>query len=92
MVRVTIDSITRAKLSNLDSYLELCDETGCVIGYFTPSEDRSVYAGVDSPEDDEELDRRSRDESQRPLEDILRDLESRKRDTPSFGRNRRTIV
>jgi len=78
MTRVTIDPITRAKLSNLDSYLELCDETGNVIGYFTPLEDRALYKGVDSPESDEELDRRSREESGRSLDDILRDLEKRR--------------
>lgn len=78
MMRVTIDTVTRAKLSNLDSYIELCDEKGSVLGYFTPLEDRSLYADVDSPENDEELDRRSREESERPFEDILRELEKRR--------------
>lgn len=77
MVRVTIDQVVRSKLGGLDSPLELCDETGRVVGHFIPVEDHSIYEGVESPVSDEELDRRLREESGRPLEDILRDLESR---------------
>jgi hypothetical protein len=61
----------------MTSFLELCDASGRVVGYFTPVDDRSQYEGVDSPEDDDELDRRSREESERPLDEILRDLEGR---------------
>jgi len=77
MMRVTIDPVTRAKLSNLDSYLELCDEAGQVIGRFIPAHDPKLYEGVVSPAGSEELRRRSREESGRPLADILRDLEGR---------------
>jgi len=77
MVRVTIDETFRAKLGNLDSPLELCDETGRVVGHFIPEQDRSIYEGVESPTSNEELERRLREEPGRPLEDILRDLEGR---------------
>ena len=77
MVRVTIDETVCARLGDLSSFLELCDSSGRVVGYFTPVDDRSHYEGVDSPEDDAELERRSREESERPLEEILRDLERR---------------
>ena len=75
MVRVTIDESVTSQLGDLSSFIELCDASGRVLGYFTPAEDRSQYEGVDSPEDDHELDRRSREESERPLDEILRDLQ-----------------
>ena len=77
MVRVTIDEAVRSQLGDLSSFIELCDASGRVLGYFTPAEDRAQYDGVDSPEDDNELDRRSREESERPLDEILRDLQRR---------------
>jgi hypothetical protein len=77
MGRVTIDQALRSKLGSFESPLELCDETGRVVGHFIPVEDRSIYEGVESPVSNEELDRRLREESGRPLDDILRDLEGR---------------
>ena len=78
MVRVTIDQAFRSKLGDFESPLELCDETGRVVGHFIPVQDRAIYEGVESPASDDELDRRSRDESGRPLTDILRDLGQQK--------------
>ena len=77
MVRVTIDDAVRSQLGDLSSFIELCDASGRVLGYFTPAEDPTQYEGVDSPENDNELDRRSRQESERPLNEILRDLQRR---------------
>ena len=77
MTRVTIDEAVLTRFGQLDSFLELCDASGRVVGYFTPVDDRSQYKGVDCPEDDDELDRRSREESERPLDEMLRDLEKR---------------
>ncbi len=77
MGRVTIDQALRSKLGGLDSPLELCDEAGRVIGHFIPVQDRSIYEGVEPPVSDEEIDRRLREESGRPLIEILRDLEGR---------------
>ena len=77
MVRVTVDAAFCSQLGGLDSPLELCDETGRVVGHFIPQQDRSIYEGVESPVSDEELERRFRDESGRPLDDILRDLDGR---------------
>ena len=73
--RVTIDQALRSKLGSVESPLELCDESGRVIGHFIPAEDRSIYEGVESPHSNEELDCRLREDSERPLDDILRDLE-----------------
>jgi len=77
MVRVTIDQAFCSQLGNFQSPLELCDETGRIVGHFIPVQDRSVYEGVDSPASDDELDRRSRDESGRRLAEILRDLDAK---------------
>jgi hypothetical protein len=74
MVRITIDQEFCLKLRGSESPLELCDETGRVVGHFIPVQDRTIYRGVESPASDDELDRRSRDESGRPLADLLRDL------------------
>ena len=77
MVRVTIDETFRSKLGSLDSPLELCDESGRVVGHFIPEQDRSIYEGVECPISDEELERRLSEDTGRPLEDILQDLEGR---------------
>lgn len=74
MVRIPIDQAFYSKLGNLGKPLELCDETGRVLGHFIPVQDRAVYQGVESPASDDELDRRSREDSGRPLAEILRDL------------------
>ena len=76
MTRLVVDQAIRAKLRNLEERLEMCDESGRVLGYFTPAVDQSMYQGVDAPASEEELER-SEKESGRPLADILRDLEQR---------------
>ncbi|MCE9555669.1 MAG: hypothetical protein K8T91_20155 [Planctomycetes bacterium] len=77
MVRVTIDTATMSKLHNLSSFMELCDETGRVMGRFIPTPDIARYERLSPPASDEELDRRMREGSERSLDDILRDLEAR---------------
>jgi hypothetical protein len=77
MVRVTIDETFRSMLGRLDSPLELCDESGRVVGHFIPQQDRSMYEGVVSPVPDKELERRLSEEPGRPLGDILDDLVGR---------------
>lgn len=74
MVRLTIDKSLEAKLLRDAEPLELCDAVGRVIGHFIPVADPSRYLGVESPTPAEELDRRSLEETGRPLSDILRDL------------------
>ena len=77
MARVTIDDTVLTQFGALDCFIELCDASGRVVGYFTPVDERTQYEGVDSPENDDELDRRGREETERPLDGILRDLEKR---------------
>ena len=77
MVKLTIDQDTRTKLRDLKERLQLCDETGKVLGYFQPVVDPTLYEGVDSEISEEELDRRSKEGGGRPLAEILDDLEKR---------------
>ena len=77
MTRVTLDAATCAKLGNLKKCLELCDESGRTLGYFTPAEDRSLYEGVQPTITDEQLERREREQGGRTLKEILTDLDKR---------------
>ena len=48
MGNVVVDETTRAKLGGLKDWLEFRDESGQVLGYFTPANDPSLYAGMAS--------------------------------------------
>jgi hypothetical protein len=78
MIRIVVDEVLLAKLSGHETDVELCDPAGRIVGHFTPTPGKSVYDDLQCPLSDEELDRRSREESERPLKDILRDLQARK--------------
>ena len=54
MERLILQGDTLAKLHHLDRYLQVCDQTGRVLGYFTPAADRPL----ESPLSDDELRRR----------------------------------
>ncbi len=75
-MKITVDDVLRSRLHDFRLPLELCDESGKVLGYVTPAVDPSLYEGVDSLISEEELDRRSQAGGGRPLADILRELES----------------
>lgn len=77
MGRVTIGQSVQSALGNLEAPLELCDEQGNVLGHFFPVQDRSIYEGVESPNSPEEIERRLREDSERTLDEIFRDLERR---------------
>jgi hypothetical protein len=70
-----VDQALIAKLGDLVECLEIRDESGRTLGYFTPAQDRSAYAGVQPPASEEELQRREQEESGRALKDILADLD-----------------
>ena len=76
MTRVTIDANILEKLKGLGEVVELCDDTGQVVGLFTPVADRSLYDNVEIPFTSEELDRFEQEPGGRPLKDILTDLEN----------------
>lgn len=77
MTEIVIDAETQSKLLNLQEPLELRDESGRILAYVTPAEDRSIYQELVCPTSEEELDRRAREGGGRTLAEILDDLEGR---------------
>jgi hypothetical protein len=55
MSKLILDSATATLLQSLTGRVELCDDSGRTLGYFTPREDRSLYEGVVVPFTEEEL-------------------------------------
>lgn len=58
MTRVIVDEMLRNKLLNFSHPLELCDETGRVLGRVIPTVDLSQYEPLEPQVSEEELDRR----------------------------------
>jgi hypothetical protein len=58
MNRVILDADLRSKLGDLSEPLELCDESGRVLGRLFPSVDLSAYEPWEPPIDEQELQRR----------------------------------
>jgi len=77
MNKVIIDRATHAKLADLTESAEIQDETGRILGYYTPAHDRSLYEAVEPPISEEELDRREQEGGGRTLAEILSDLEDK---------------
>lgn len=79
MIRVTADQILREKLGNFMEAVEVCDEKGDVIGYYSPllTSDRALYEEAEVPFSEEEIQGFLKQKTGRPLADILADLEKR---------------
>src|SRR2546425_3495040 len=75
MTRVLLDQTTLSLFYNPSEQVEVCDEAGRTLGYFTPVEDRSLYERVEVPFSEEELDRFEQEPGGRTLAEILADLE-----------------
>ena len=75
MTRVLVSSTIRGQLGELRDRLEFVDESGDVLGYFTPSQKDSEWE-CEPLVSDAELLRRAESTEGRELKDILRDLES----------------
>jgi hypothetical protein len=77
MQQVTLDQATLERLHNLAEMLEIRDQEGRVLGYFSPvlKQDRPLYAGAYVPVTDEEVQNLLKQPPGRPLADILADLE-----------------
>lgn len=71
MQKITIDRATREKLAAARGPVRLCDETGRVIGHFTPFADPSMYEGVDAPISEEELRRREQETERYTTREVL---------------------
>lgn len=77
MSKVTIDGATLAVLQGGQKVLELCDNSGQVIGHFLPLDVQHDTSGLEPCINEEELDRRERAGGGRSLAAILADLEQR---------------
>ena len=72
MSKVIVDETLRSKLNGLNTELELCDETGRVLGHFLPADvyKRFVYSSVQCPYSEEELEKHMREPGGRTLQEI----------------------
>jgi hypothetical protein len=76
MSKVVVDAALRARLHNLAGLLEVCDESGQILGYFHPVAVWNAAEGcAQSPIPREEIERRRQQRSGRPLADILKGLQ-----------------
>ena len=77
MDRITLDSALVGKLRQAISSIDVCDEDGNVIGFFTPRIDSSEYENIELDISDEELQRRINSKEPRyTTAQVLRHLES----------------
>jgi hypothetical protein len=74
MTKVVLDQRTRAQLHDLKEPLQFVDESGRLLGLFTPNIDPALLQPQVS---EEEIQRRLAHGGGRPLADILHDLEKR---------------
>jgi hypothetical protein len=65
MTRVIVDQTLRMKLRDLTEPLELCDESGRVVGHVFPAADLSDYEPWEPPVDEAELRRREQSSENR---------------------------
>jgi hypothetical protein len=81
MSSVVLDSEALARLRQADGPVEIRDQAGRLVGYFTPPSERpsraTLCGGVDVPFTEEDLDRYESEPGGRALEQILNDLEKR---------------
>ncbi len=75
MSELIVDSATLNRLRQVNERVEIRDQAGELIGYFTPRVDRLLYESVEIPVSDEELRRRTQKGGGRTLVEILADLE-----------------
>ena len=65
MTRIIVDQWLRDKLINLSELVELCDESGRVLGRLFPSADPNQYGPLEPQVSEEELDRRDNAQEKR---------------------------
>lgn len=73
MTRVVVDTSVITKLNNLNSALELCNESGVTLGHFYPVADRKreLYDWAKAAFSDEELDAAEREPGGVTTEELL---------------------
>jgi hypothetical protein len=75
MSSVVLDPKSLEQLRRAEELVEIRDEAGQLIGYFTPRIDRSLYESAEVPVSEDELRRRAQKGGGRTLDEILTDLE-----------------
>jgi hypothetical protein len=75
MTKITLDTDMRAKLLNLTQPLELCDESGSVVGRMFPTLDLSQYEPWEPSIGEEELRRREQETECYTTAEVLAYLE-----------------
>jgi hypothetical protein len=79
MAHVVLDAVTAKQFGAHCGLVEVRDEAGKVIGWFTPSANTSALPAHLLPQiSQEEIERRSREKGGRTLAEIMADLEKRK--------------
>jgi len=76
MTKVVLDAALRSKLHNLTEPLELCDESGRVLGKVLPSVDLSQYEPWEPPISEEKLRRREQETESYTTAEVLTYLEN----------------
>jgi hypothetical protein len=76
MTRIKVDAELKARLHNLSEPLEICDETGFMMGRFIPAVDPSQIEPNEPTISEEELQRRERSNERRyTTAEVLKHLE-----------------
>jgi hypothetical protein len=76
VTRVIVDAILRSKLHGLTEPLELCDETGQVLGHVVPALDLSQYKPWEPSFSEEELRRAEQETESYTTAEVLAYLEN----------------
>jgi hypothetical protein len=76
MQKIILDPALKAKLNNLEEHLEVCDESGKIVGHFLPTDayNDMVMAWAESQITEEELERLRQEPRGRPLAEIWKSL------------------
>lgn len=81
MSSVVLDSESLTRLRQAEGRVEIRDKAGQLVGFFTPTGERSPsvspYRNLEIPFTDEDLDRFDSEPGARTLDEILKDLEKR---------------
>ncbi|MBV9121798.1 MAG: hypothetical protein JO112_00380 [Planctomycetes bacterium] len=75
MTKIILDADLRTKLLNFTQPLELCDESGGVLGHLFPTIDLSHYEPWEPPISEEELRRREEETESYTTAEVLAYLE-----------------
>lgn len=76
MIRVIVDSELRAKLHNLSTPLQLCDENGNVLATVTPASNPDEWVKVEPEISEEEMEKRRNSKKWYTTKEVLEYLEN----------------